>query len=327
MKTLTILETLVVVQLDMNVFGGRKTLTPEDLRAAFGDKYVEVPKNAVTPGSIKLIDADALKVFNRLKQRARRACLAAGTSFMGGFAIPETGVTPLMVVLNEIGAEFTSEIDTIVARWDSAVTAWAKQFPEWESVIKANAPTADWVRSQFGYAVGAFRISPAAEAAAAVAAAPELDLIEGQVGSLGVQIVREIAQDVRASVDHGAGSRLAATARSVLSRVRNKAAGLAFIAPHINNVVLAIDTVYGHVPDNGKLEGFTRLAVDGLFAWLSDEKRIVSEVFSIDEQARSATAVTDDDQTEIVSDDVTAGMLIPAPLKQRRAFDPQVLAF
>jgi len=91
--------------------------------------------------------------------------------------------------------------------------------------------------------------------------------------------------------------------------------------------VLAIDTVYGHVPDNGKLEGFTRLAVDGLFAWLSDEKRIVSEVFSIDEQTRSATAVTDDDQTEIVSDDETTGMLIPAPLKQRRAFDPQVLAF
>ena len=85
-KANIILERVVLVKVEANIYGARKKLKKEDLVLADGSKLP--PEDLASLGSKRLLDPDQLTVFNRLKKEAERICLRIGTRFLGGFAIP-----------------------------------------------------------------------------------------------------------------------------------------------------------------------------------------------------------------------------------------------
>ena len=85
-KANIILERVVLVKVEANIYGARKKLKKEDLVLADGSKLP--PEDLASLGSKRLLDPEQLTVFNRLKKEAERICLRVGTRFLGGFAIP-----------------------------------------------------------------------------------------------------------------------------------------------------------------------------------------------------------------------------------------------
>ncbi len=81
-----ILDKVVLVKVEANIYGARKKLKKEDLVLADGSKLP--PEDLASLGSKRLLDPDQLTVFNRLKKEAERICLRVGTRFLGGFMIP-----------------------------------------------------------------------------------------------------------------------------------------------------------------------------------------------------------------------------------------------
>ena len=99
-KSTEILDQVILVKVDANVYGARKKLRKEDLVLADGSKLP--PDDLASLGSKKLVDPDKLAVFNRLKKEAERTCLEHGTRFMGGYAVPRAFADSVVANLDRI---------------------------------------------------------------------------------------------------------------------------------------------------------------------------------------------------------------------------------
>ena len=69
-ETQVILDRVVLIKVDANIYGARKKLKKEDLMLASGSKLP--PEDLASLGSKRLLDPDKLSVFNRLKKEAER---------------------------------------------------------------------------------------------------------------------------------------------------------------------------------------------------------------------------------------------------------------
>ena len=96
-----ILDQVVLVKVEANIYGARKKLKKEDLVLANGSKLP--PEDLASLGSKRLLDPDQLTVFNRLKKEADRICLRIGTRFLGGYAIPTAAAPDIIAELERIG--------------------------------------------------------------------------------------------------------------------------------------------------------------------------------------------------------------------------------
>ena len=129
-----ILEHVVLVKVEANIYGARKKLKKEDLVLADGSKLP--PEDLASLGSKRLLDPEQLTVFNRLKKEAERICLRVGTRFLGGFAIPTEAATGITTELERIAQDFAVAKTGFLAGYDAAVTDWVVRHPEFASIIE-----------------------------------------------------------------------------------------------------------------------------------------------------------------------------------------------
>ena len=102
-KTLSWLSgQLVFMNTDISCWSGKKTLTPEDLGL---DRTQLPPESLVSLGDKQLVDPKALRDFTTLRSAARRECLAVGTRFMGGYAVPVAKAPALLAAAGEPAIE------------------------------------------------------------------------------------------------------------------------------------------------------------------------------------------------------------------------------
>ena len=82
------------------------------------------------PNRLKIKDAaawdeiyaqDELQAFRRIANRMRHDCLAAGSRFMKGFAVPEIRIAELTAKLDELAAEFDAAQDAFLDRYDATI--------------------------------------------------------------------------------------------------------------------------------------------------------------------------------------------------------------
>jgi hypothetical protein len=261
MRNLPLLDRLVVVHLDVRIWSGRKKLTAEDL--ALGPDVP--PEDLVSLGSKRVCDPAQLNGFHRLKKQAERVCLAGGTRFLSGFAIPQERAEAVADALDALAARFAAQRATFVAHYASAVEDWIAQHPRWAAAIRRAVDPASLVESRLGFGYQLYAITPAKHAG-------DLD---AQVAGLGDTLFGEVAQLARELDGSFVGrDALPRRALSTFRRVRDKLACLTFVDYRVQPVLDTLDGWLDRLPTRGPIRGALFNEGFGLMLLVSDPQRL-----------------------------------------------------
>ena len=243
------LERVDLVSIDCSIWSGRKRLRSDDIKLGAGGKLP--PAQVASLGSKRIIDPEDLSVFHALKKRAERTCEAIGVRFLGGYAVPREKTEAVSQTLGEIAKSFTKEKEEFLQRYDGAVEAWVKQYPDFERQLRKELTPLEQVRTRIGFEYALYRVAGTATATGHLG---------DQVGRLGSQLLREIAVEARELYEQSfagsAGSDRKASRKSLgpIRRMREKLAGLGFLDSAVAPMVKTIDALFAAVPKTGPLE-------------------------------------------------------------------------
>ena len=245
-----ILDRIVLIKVEANIYGARKKLKKEDLVLANGSKLP--PEDLANLGSKRLLDPEQLSVFNRLKKEAERICLRIGTRFLGGYAIPCEAAPEIIAQLERIGLDFAAAKTEFLAGYDAAVTDWVVRHPEFGYIIEKAVDSVEFVstRLSFDYLVVTVGLPEALPA-------EDIVRLESKICSLSEQMFYEIAVDANLFIEQSLIGKEQVTRNVVrpMRRMRDKLDGLSFLDYRVAPVVNTIDDLLSRIPTKGAIEG------------------------------------------------------------------------
>jgi hypothetical protein len=242
-------DRLVFVHLDITCWSGKKSLTPEDLGL---DRAHLPPESLISLGDKQLIDPAALRTFTSLRGAAHRHCLAVGTRFLGGYAVPAARAQRLLDRLADLQRQYAAARAAFLASYDGRLAAWAdRQPPQWQPLIRNALVPAEYVGGRLRFAVQAVRFGapdPAVVTHGGLTAA---------LAGLSGQVFAEVAQLAREALAQSFQGKTAVTRRALgpVQAIRTKLAGLSFVDRRFQAVVGAIDRVLATVPRRQPIGG------------------------------------------------------------------------
>ena len=264
-------DPLVFVNVDITNWSGKKTLTPEDLGL---DRSQLLPETLVSLGDKQLVDPEALKAFGSIRSAARRLCLAVGTRFLGGYAVPVAKAPALLAELDALGQRYQDARAAFLAGYHGQLAAWTQQQPPvWQKLIQDALVPAEYVGGRLSFAVQAVRFAAPDPAVVDHGGLPQA------LSGLSGQVLHEIAGVARETLERSFQGKHEVTRRALspLASIRDKLDGLSFLDGRFRAIVGEIDRLMAQVPKqgpiaNGVLAGLTQflsLAVqpDGLQTW------------------------------------------------------------
>jgi hypothetical protein len=245
-----ILDRVVLVKVEANIYGARKKLKKEDLVLADGSKLP--PEDLASLGSKRLLDPDRLTVFNRLKKEAERICLRVGTRFLGGFVIPCESAAGITLELERIAQDFASAKAEFLAGYDAAVTDWVVRHPEFAGIIEQAVDSVEFVSTRLSFdflivTVGVPDTLPA----------EDLARLETKIGSLSEQMFYEISVEANLLIEQSLLGKDQVTRNALrpIRRMRDKLDGLGFLDYRVAPVVGTINALLARIPDKGAITG------------------------------------------------------------------------
>jgi len=249
-ETQVLLDRVVLVKVEANIYGARKKLKKEDLVLADGSKLP--PEDLASLGSKRLLDPDQLTVFNRLKKEAERICLRVGTRFLGGFAVPVESASSITVELERIALDFAAAKTEFLAGYDAAVTDWVVRHPEFAGIIEQAVDSVEFVSTRLSFdflvvSVGLPDSLPPADVAR----------LDSKIGSLSEQMFYEISVDANQLIEQSLLGKEQVTRNALrpIRRMRDKLDGLGFLDHRVAPVVSTIDDLLARIPTKGAIEG------------------------------------------------------------------------
>ncbi|MBD9361602.1 DUF3150 domain-containing protein [Methylomonas fluvii] len=249
-ETQVILDRVVLVKVEANIYGARKKLKKEDLVLADGSKLP--PEDLASLGSKRLLDPDKLTVFNRLKKEAERICLRVGTRFLGGFAVPVESAASITAELERIALDFAAAKTEFIAGYDAAVTDWVVRHPEFAGIIEQAVDSVEFVSTRLSFdflvvSVGLPDSLPPADVAR----------LESKIGSLSEQMFYEISVEANQLIEQSLLGKEQVTRNALrpIRRMRDKLDGLGFLDHRVAPVVSTIDDLLARIPTKGAIEG------------------------------------------------------------------------
>jgi len=249
-ETNIILERVVLVKVEANIYGARKKLKKEDLVLADGSKLP--PEDLASLGSKRLLDPDQLTVFNRLKKEAERICLRVGTRFLGGFAIPNESAAGITSELERIAQDFAVAKTEFLAGYDAAVTDWVVRHPEFAGIIEQAVDSVEFVSTRLSFdnvlvSVGLPEALPP----------DDVTRLETKIGSLSEQMFYEISVDANQFIEQSLLGKDQVTRNALrpIRRMRDKLDGLGFLDYRVAPVVNTIDELLAKIPNKGAIAG------------------------------------------------------------------------
>ena len=244
-----IADQLVFVNLDITCWSGKKTVTPEDLGL---NRQQLPPETLVSLGDKQLIDPAALREFTSLRSAARRHCLAPGTRFLGGYAVPVAKAGEVLARLDALGQQYQDARAAFLADFDRQVAEWAAQQPlEWQALIRETLLSAEDIGGKLRFAVQAVRFR-----APDPAVVDHPGLSQALTGLRG-QVLHEIAVLARDTLDRSFQGKSEVTRRSLgpFQAIRDKLDGLSFIDGRFQAVVADIDQRLAGIPPRQPITG------------------------------------------------------------------------
>ncbi|WP_234451889.1 MULTISPECIES: DUF3150 domain-containing protein [unclassified Pseudomonas] len=272
-----ILSKLLLVDLNVSIWSGRKKLRAEDL----GVDLNLPPSELASLGSKRITDPDEIKEFDRLKRRAIRLLETNGVRFMGGYGLPNDVAPAVAAELQDIQRLFSQQIQIFIGKYDQICIDWMNKWngkPQWRKAIENAITPKAVVQQRLGFRFTLCRVVPDASDASLSKG------LEQEVQGLSGQLFREIADAAEDLLDNsfvGKGS-VSRKAVSAMLKMHKKLSSLAFLNPKVQDVADYMMAVIGKLPKTGPYEGSQFQDLLGLIMNLSDETKILkmAEVFS-----------------------------------------------
>ncbi|MBC17596.1 MAG: hypothetical protein CL942_11170 [Desulfovibrio sp.] len=263
---ITVLDNLMALNLDVNIWTARKKLTPAD----FGGADLP-PEELASLGSKKICNPQELRIFGTLKARAVNLLDRTGVRFLGGWAIPEDKADDIVSELTVIRDDFLAAKEQFLNRYDEAVRDWISLHPGWESLIGSSTVSADYVRSRIAFKWQLFKLLPPTDDAVHQG-------LQDEVKDLGGTLFDEVA---KAATDtwkrcFEGKDKVTHKALSPLRSIHSKLSGLSFVEPRVVPVVDLLDTTFNRVPARGYIHGSALVMLQGVVSMLRDPATLVS---------------------------------------------------
>lgn len=308
-----ILKNIVLVTMNTTLWSGRKRLRPEDLKLVDGSELP--PDKLASLGSKRVMDPQALAIFERLKRRAEREILAIGTRFLNGYAVPKEKLKDLMAKLAVIEEEFDVAKRDFLSEYDQAVESWIAANPGWEEVIRRSIEDASYVSRQLAFSTQTFTVSPHRSHRSG---------LESEINGLADQLRHEVAQVARTTWDssyHGkteVGQKAIRPVRSMLEKIE----GLLFLEPGLNELVNGIRTILAALPTAGPIKGADFASLCGALHLLGNipEAGQIAENPTVEAEPEEIAAAQEQTPTSLASP-------VPQPTNNRQPVQPPVQWF
>jgi len=285
MKTVInqILENLILISLDCNLWSGEKKLRPEDLGGV-----ILPPDKLASLGSKRIFDPASLRIFKTLKRRAERTLIDVGVRFLGGYAIPDVKLQEVFDALAEIENEFLQAKTDFLSEYDSKLNSWLIEAGEWQDIVRRAIEPASSVADKIDFGFTAIRVGSPEASSAAVQ-----QTLEKKVGGLSAQLMREIAQSAKETLEETYNGRTEVTrkALSPLNAIREKLEGLMFINPaEIGGLVNNVKAAIAAVPKSGPITGAVLMGLVGALNQMAGINGFVAAAQKVQEEDPFADA-------------------------------------
>lgn len=264
----TVLDQLVVVNLDIHIWSARRKLMPLDL----GNADLP-PEDLASLGSKRICNPEELKSFATLKARAVSLLERNGIRFLSGYAVPETAMDEIAIELNKIRSEFNETKEAFLQRYEESVQEWIAKHPQWGEIIANSTVSEEYVRSRMEFRWQMFRVSPPVESNHAAMQ----DNLADDVYNLGNTLFEEIAKSANDTWHRCYAGKTEVTrkALSPLKSIYEKLMGLTFVEPRVSPIATIIRTAFACIPKRGAIKGGTLLMLQGLVALLRRPQELV----------------------------------------------------
>lgn len=264
---ITVLDRLVVINLDVHIWSATKKLLPQD----FGNASLP-PEELASLGNKRVCNPEDLKIFATLKARAISILERAGIRFLNGWTVPSDKLENIDRGLVEVRDEFNTAKDAFLKRYEQSVQEWIKSHPGWQSIIANSIVSEDYVRSRLEFKWQVYRIS-LPEAASTLQ-----DNLENDVKNLGGTLYDEIAKSATETWKNCYEGKVEVTrkALSPLKTMYDKLMGLTFVEPRVTPIASLINTALENIPKRGPISGATLLMLQGLVSLLRTPQDIVA---------------------------------------------------
>jgi hypothetical protein len=272
---ITVLEHLMVLNLNVNIWSARKKLSPAD----FGGAKLP-PEELTSLGSKKICNPEDLRIFSKLKSRAVTILDRVGVRFLSGWAIPQSLADQVVNDLQAIHDEFMAAKDTFLNSYDQSVLDWVNQHLEWKDIIESSVVGADYVSSRLGFKWQLFQLAPPQEKVIH-------DGLKNEIEKLGITLYGEIARTAEDTWKrcYSGKDQVSHKAISPLRSIYEKINGLSFVEPCAAPIAGLLKIALDQVPPKGFIKGADLLMIQGVLALLRDPASLVEHGKSIIEGA------------------------------------------
>jgi hypothetical protein len=206
---------------------------------------------------------EALAPFAAFKRQAERVVLAAGTRFLGGYAIPDSKINDVMAKLDDIKTNFIKAKAAFLLEYDTEVAAWIDDNPGWENVIRQSIESISYVERQLQFSVQTINLSPVKSHTRGLQ--QEVNSLAGQLRHE-TQVAARQAWDASFKGNAEVGQKAVRPIRALLEKIE----GLVFLEPELAELVDGIKNVLDALPKHGAIKGADFAALCGVMQLLGD---------------------------------------------------------
>lgn len=267
MTHVTVLDRLLVVNLDIHIWTARKKLSAPDL----GDTELP-PGDLASLGSKRVCNPKEIQTFATLKARAVSLLDRHGVRFLSGWAVPESHMDEICAELASIRDEFNQAKNEFLNRYSQVVSDWIAKHPKWAGIIENSIESEDYVRSRLGFRWQIFQVK------APERAASDQGELDSDISNLGLTLFEEVAQAASLTWKrcYAGKNEITRKALSPLKTIQQKLLGLTFIEPRVAPVAELIDTAIREIPRRGAIRGSMLTRLQSLVCMLCEPKLLLN---------------------------------------------------
>ena len=135
---------------------GRHTITEADLGLPIGTLP---PEDVASIGSLITVDKEVLRPFNAIRSATKRLCESKGVRVGMGTAVPGPELQATMAALEKLKDEFYEAKRSFLADFLRHLDERAESHPQYASLIKARAPSFDYVDRRMHYDIDVYKLA------------------------------------------------------------------------------------------------------------------------------------------------------------------------
>ncbi len=261
---------VLVFNLDVRLFSGRRRVTPADIQAA--QNVVIKSDDVFSLGSKRVFPQDRINALTRNKAEMERQIRRVGTPFLGAFGVPESRSNELARVLDELVAKGNAIRADIVDNYEDYVAKFAeikRDSPGYRDVIAKNSFDKTYVEKAIYFGWNAVKVHPGAESGTIA------DRLVAEVNGLEGALFMDIAKAAEKLIDESLLGKAKITRKALrpLVAIRDKLDGFGFLNPRVTVVSSMITEMINQIPREGDLGQADFLKVLGVAELLAKPEK------------------------------------------------------